>query len=502
MPNRLIKLTAALCLAQALLAFWAFGQAPAPAPEAVDPGLYVIVEATQRPMDALLVLPPVCGATKKDCDLLEQVLANDVRLSCFVRAIHGTAAHLAQVTKTPFPAFTLRQAAAQAAGATYVLATAIKTAKDPANYELTAMLFDARDGKAMPLLDFANQVAPVGTVRSMAHHVMNGIQGAIAGVQGTFDAVIYFSAKGPECDRCIYQIDADGANRRILVNDKGIHMFPVQLQDGGLMYTSYRNDAWSLFRLDAIQLLALSDLTPTLPKGAKLKAPPKAAAPTPPGAAPPVAAAPAGPVPFATGKDLQFRGCTQNPRGDLVATVNDGDQADIWQIDWSGQPNRNLSNNAANDLSPSYSPDGEWIAFVSDRTGEPQVYVMRYDGSGQKRLTFAGNYNADPDWGPDGKIAYSGQRGSALDVLTVTMGGKMQRLTPGQGRRSLEPKWSPDGKRVVYVSNEDGKGHRLWISAADGAAREPIDLVAPSQFYTPNWQRMAGREVRKWNAGP
>ncbi len=490
----------------ALLSWWllptsALGQTP-PAPP-VDPGLYVVVEATQRPLDAVLVLPTVCGAAKKDCELLDQVLANDVRLSCIVRSLKGTPAHLAQVTKTPFPAFTLRPSAAQAAGATYVLAASLKNAKDAANYELTAMLFDARDGKQLSLLDFAVQVAPIGSVRSMAHHVVNGVQGVLTGVQGTFDAIIYFSAKGPECDRCIYQIDADGANRRILVSDKGIHMFPVQLQDGGLMYTSYRNDMWSLFRMDAMQLMALSDLTPTLPKGAKAKAAPKPAPPpVPTPGAPAAPAASATPEAFASGKDLQYRGCTQNPHGDLVATINDGDQADIWQIDWSGQPSRNLSNNPANDLSPSYAPEGDWIAFVSDRSGEPQIYVMRYDGSGQKRLTFSGNYNADPDWGPDGKIAYSGQRGSALDVLTVTMQGKMQRLTPGLGRRSLEPKWSPDGKRVVYVSNEDGKGHRLWIAAADGAAREPIDLVAPSQFYTPNWQRIAGKEVRRWPTAP
>ncbi|MBM4342584.1 MAG: PD40 domain-containing protein [Deltaproteobacteria bacterium] len=466
-------------------------QTPAPPPD--DPGLHVIIEATQRPLDSLLVLPPVCAAAKKDCEVLEQVLNNDARLSGFVRPIHGTAAHAAQMVKAPLPGFALRASAAAAAGANFVLATAIKPGKEAGYYELHAAVAEAREGKLLPLQDYAVQVSPAASLRSMAHRVFNGVQGALTGIEGSFDTVIFFSSKAPGCDRCIYQVDADGANRRILVADPGIHMFPVQLQDGGLMYTSFRSGMPSLYKLDAMQLMAMSDLTPTLPKGKSKKdaktADPKAADGKPDPAGPP--------VPFAAGKDLQFRGCAQNARGELVATINDGDQAEIWSIDWSGQPNRNLTNHPANDLSPTFSPDGEYIAFVSDRTGEPQVYAMAADGSGVRRLTFAGNYNADPDWGPDGKIAYSGQRGNALDVLTVTLQGKMQRLTPGLGRRSLEPTWSPDGRRLIYVSNEDGKGHRLWITAADGAAREPIEGPF-GQFYTPSWQRMPGKQARSW----
>jgi Tol biopolymer transport system component len=452
-----------------------------------DSGLYVIVEATQRPLDALLVLPVVCATTKKDCELVEATVANDARLSGFVRSLRGTSAQAGQITKTALPNFTVRTGPAVSAGAAYVLALSLKPGKQPGYLELSAALVGAHDGRLYPLQDYALQNAPQTSLRSMAHRVLNGVQGAITGVEGSFDTVIYYSAPGPGCQRCIWQVDADGANRRIIVGDPGIHMFPVQLQDGGLAYTSFRTGMPSLFKLDAFQLMATSDLTPTLPKSVKTKGPV------------PVKANSETPTPIAAGKDLQFRGCAQHPRGEIVATINDGDQADIYLLDHTGEPVRNLTNNPANDLSPSISPDGEYIAFISDRTGEPQVYVMNFDGSGQRRLTFAGNYNADPDWGPDGKIAYSGQRGNALDVLTVTLQGKMQRLTPGQGRRSLEPTWSPCGKRLIYTSNEDGRGQRLWITSADGAVREPID-VPFAQYYTPSWQRMAGKSAKRWGA--
>ena len=473
---------ATLCVAAPHSVLAQTGPDASPVPD--DPGLYVVVEAASRPLDALMVLPPVCTMPKASCDLVEFVIGNDTRLSGLLRPLHASAAQAASVTKTPLPAFTTRNAAAQAAGATYVIASALKPAKAPGLVDLTVTVIDVRDGKQVELGDWAHQVGPLTGLRSMAHRVLNAIQGALTGVEGSFDSVIFYGAPGPGCQRCIWQVDADGFGRRVLVGDPGIHMFPVQLLDGGLAYTSFRTGMPSLFKMDAAQLGAVADMSPILSKKAKK-----------PGAAPDK---PTPTVPFAAGPDLQFRGCAQNSRGDLVATINDGEQADIYRIDYTGLPSTNLTHNEHDDLGPSYSPDGSHIAFVSDRIGTPQVYVMDWDGSNQRRLTFVGPYNTDPDWGPDGRIAYSGMRGNAIDILTVDLQGHTQRLTPGQGRRSLEPSWSPDGKRLVYASNEDGKGMRLWVTSSDGAAREPLD-VPFGKYYTPSWQRMPGKTPRRFD---
>lgn len=466
------------------------------APPGGDAGLYVIVEATQRPLDAMLVLPPVCTLPRASCDLVEQVLGNDTRLSGILRWLKGSPVLASAVVKSPLPNFSVRGAAATAAGATYVMATTLRPSKQAGFVELTVAVVDARDGHSLDLSKYASQIAPVTSLRSMAHRVMNGVHGALTGVEGSFDTVIFYSAPAvagelgpgtPRCDRCIWQVDADGFNRRVVVGDPSIHMFPVQLTDGALAYTSFRTGMPSLFKLDYAQLTAISDLTAPMPKAPRGK---KAVAAE-------VADKPQLPGPFAAGPDLQFRGCAQNLRNDIIATVNDSEQADIWLLDWTGTPSRNLTRNDADDLGPSFSPDGQNIAFVSDRTGTPQVYAMDAMGGGHRRLTFAGPYNTDPDWGPDGRIAYSGMRGNAIDILTVDLNGKMQRLTPGQGRRSLEPSWSPDGKRLVYASNEDGRGMRLWVTSHDGAAREPLD-VPFAQYYTPSWQKLPGREPKRW----
>ena len=72
----------------------------------------------------------------------------------------------------------------------------------------------------------------------------------------------------------------------------------------------------------------------------------------------------------------------------------------VMNADGSGQTR--LTNNAAGDYYPAWSPDGARIAFVSTRDGNRQIYVMNADGSNQTRLTFVSSVDDDPSWSPDG----------------------------------------------------------------------------------------------------
>ncbi len=490
-----LRVTPLLAGAVALLALAQPGLAQTPPPTPDDAGLYVVIEAAQRQIDGMLVLQPVCqGLPKASCETIETVLGNDTRLSGILRWLKTSGGLHSSAVKTGMPNLVIRPGGATGAGATYVLGSLLRSAKEPGLVELQVTLFNALTNKPIDLGDAGQQVAPASSLRSMAHRVMNAVQGAITGVEGTFDTVIFYSAPAPGCSRAIWQVDADGYNRRVLVSDggkQGVHMFPIQLVDGGLAYMSFRTGDPSLFKMDAAQLSMLSDLTPTLGRKEKLKKN---------GPAAPQADIDRTFVPIAFAKgsiDRQFRSCAQNPRGDVIATINDGDQADIWTLDYTGTPLRNLTHADSDELSPVYSPDGNWIAYVSNRTDQPHVYVMDTTGGQSRRLTWVGPYNTDPDWGPDGRIAYSGMRGSAIDILTVDLQGHAQRLTPGQGKRSLEPSWAPDGKRLVYASNEDGKCMRLWITAADGASREPMDVPC-GDYSTPSWQRIPGKVPKRW----
>jgi Tol biopolymer transport system component len=77
---------------------------------------------------------------------------------------------------------------------------------------------------------------------------------------------------------------------------------------------------------------------------------------------------------------------------------------------------------------PAWSPDGRKIAFVSDRDGNSEIYVMNANGSGQRSLTRNPAYDADPAWSPDGrKIAFVSNRDGNYGVYVMNADGSGQR---------------------------------------------------------------------------
>jgi TolB protein len=79
----------------------------------------------------------------------------------------------------------------------------------------------------------------------------------------------------------------------------------------------------------------------------------------------------------------------------------------------SGGVPRRLTTSPAIETSPSYSPDGRRIAFTSDRSGAPQLYVMDLDGSNQRRISFGQGEYGSPAWSPDGeRIAFTNLQGA------------------------------------------------------------------------------------------
>jgi len=119
-----------------------------------------------------------------------------------------------------------------------------------------------------------------------------------------------------------------------------------------------------------------------------------------------------------------------------------------------------LTNSSASDLSPSLSADGGQIAFVSDRGGSPQIYLMGAGGGGGKRLTFQGSQNTTPKFSPRSDkpmIAFTGRDERLnFDIFVYDLkAGKVDRITQSQGS-NYDPAWSPDGRLLVYASSRGG----------------------------------------------
>jgi Tol biopolymer transport system component len=128
-----------------------------------------------------------------------------------------------------------------------------------------------------------------------------------------------------------------------------------------------------------------------------------------------------------------------------------------------------------------FSRDGTQVAFTSDRSGDPQVWVANRDGSGLRRVTaFAGELINVGSWSPDGRsIAIDAVVAGNVDiyVLSVDSGG-LKRLTSGPARDS-QPEWSRDGRWIYYASTASGRSEIWKILTAGGA---PVQLTVDGGY--------------------
>ena len=150
-----------------------------------------------------------------------------------------------------------------------------------------------------------------------------------------------------------------------------------------------------------------------------------------------------------------------------------------------GSDVRRLTNNAADDGSPMWSPDGSVIAFVSGRDDNRDIYLVRPDGGRLERVTVGGRVTNDmPHWSPDGsRLAVQTARGGNYNIELVRIAGQERVPLAATPAFDGQFSWSPDGARLAFISARDGF-EAVYVSDADGA--RPRRLTA-SRSLNPAW---------------
>jgi len=139
-------------------------------------------------------------------------------------------------------------------------------------------------------------------------------------------------------------------------------------------------------------------------------------------------------------------------------------------------------------LSPTWSPDGGRLAFISTRAGSPQLYVMASDGSGQEALArfdfgFTGQTNG-PEWSPDGQaIALHREVHGVPQVFVLDLATRAVRQITGEGRNE-DATWAPDGRHLAFVSSRGGT-RQLWIVDLETGRMRPIATTGGARL--PAW---------------
>ena len=183
------------------------------------------------------------------------------------------------------------------------------------------------------------------------------------------------------------------------------------------------------------------------------------------------------------GRDV--RNLALSPKGERALLAARGD---IFTVPVESGPVRNLTRSSdAHDRAPAWSPDGARIVFISDRSGEDELYLVNQDGSGAlERLTTNGKcMRFRPVWSPDGsRIAFSDKDGK---LYVITLADKSIKEVADEKRRQvLDYEWAPDSRHLAFSLSGDTEFAAVHIwSEADGQLRRVTDELFDAGF--PAW---------------
>jgi len=181
-------------------------------------------------------------------------------------------------------------------------------------------------------------------------------------------------------------------------------------------------------------------------------------------------------------------GAAISPDGRYMAAILSPDhQVDLYVLGLAAHSRKRLSRGIAVEASPCWSPDGKKLAFVSDRLGNPRIFIVNADGSGTTLLPSVGIDAVTPAWSGDGKIAYAARLSrSGNYVLAVYDMDSKENKVVSKGSGSWEsPGWAADNRQVVCKRILNNKSSLWIVDTRTGREREL--LRTGSELFDPAW---------------
>ena len=285
-------------------------------------------------------------------------------------------------------------------------------------------------------------------IRPLSHNISNDIYKAFTGLPGMFRTKIAFVAEDGT-EKSIYVMDWDGQRPRKLGLKGRLVLAPHWSADGTkLIYSSERGRQWGIYLLDFAKMTERSIFASKgtniagdfFPKGDTIAfSSSKDGTPD---------------IYTLSLKDEAVKKLTFTqgievspaiaPDGKQIAFVSDrGGSPQIYIMQADGSDIRRVTFEGSYNTSPGWSPSGDRIVF-SCRKGKNQICIVKPDGSTLVQLTDNGN-NEDPSFSPDGRyITFSSDREGVKGIYIMRANGEAQKKISPQGLRSYGPKWSPN----------------------------------------------------------
>jgi TolB protein len=321
---------------------------------------------------------------------------------------------------------------------------------------VNGFLFDAKNTQYPQVLAKQyNEEATEDSARQIAHRFADEIIFRLGGgVPGIAESKIFYVKIGGG-NKEIWQMDYDGANQHAITHLGTISISPrISPDNTRLAFSSLGHDG---FQIRMFSLLLGRPVNFPSTGGTNLS-----------------------PAWSPNGKEIAY------------SSSRSGDP-EIWISDTNGSLSRRVTSFRGPDVSPVFNPKtGAQIAWISGRTGLPQLYIMDSDGSAVTRMT-DGGYATSPSWSPNGQfLAFAWDRKygpgapGGQDIYVMEIATKRWIQLTHDGGRCDFPSWSPDGRHIVYANSADGVAShmKIWSMLADGTQRRA--LTGPGADM-PNW---------------
>ena len=323
------------------------------------------------------------------------------------------------------------------------------TQTGPNAYTLQFQLFDVFGrqqlvGYRMP--------ASRGTLRGAAHRAADMIYEKLTGIKGVFGTKVAYVTAKRQGEGQLYSLivsDQDGENEHTIMESKDPIMSPAWSPDSRqLAYVSFEGSKSSIF-------------VQTLRTGNR----------------------------FRVSSEPGINGAPSfSPDGrKLVVTLGGVDgNLDVFVLDINSRRTTRLTTNRAIDTEGTWSPDGRYIYFTSDRSGGPQIYRVSASGGTPERVTYEGSYNARPRLSPDGKrlaMVHNDRGNYRIAVMNLD---RRDLLVLSGGRQDESPSFAPNSDILIYATRQ-GRDGVLETVSADGLIRQKMASGAGGDVREPVW---------------
>ena len=264
---------------------------------------------------------------------------------------------------------------------------------------------------------------------------------------------IAFTAESSPGIRNVFICDIDGGNIQQITNYRSLNVEPGWSPDGRTIYFSKYNRSG----------ISIVETTVATPRRSRV---------------------------ISSSRGINT-GAAVSPDGSMMAVILSPDhQVDLYCLGLKRNERRRLTRGIAVEASPCWSPDGQRIAFVSDRRGgNPRIFICDRNGGNLQLIPSIGKDAVTPAWSKDGKIAYATRIAGNYTIAVYNP-------ATGENRRVVElpgnwesPEWAADNRQVV-CKRTSGRDSALYvIDTRSGKTR--LLLKTNSRLYDPAWSPCA-----------